>query len=348
MRRVSLEQLTSDMVLAKSIYDNGKLILPAGKTNLLEYKDRLLGYEIYSLYVEDELSDGIMIPDRVKEETRTKCKTILKKCFTTLVEQGGLENDELDEVVVSIMNDLVVSEDTIMSMYDIGTKDDYTLIHSINSAVYSLIIGKNFGLKESELKDLAKGALLHDIGKVLISSDILLKNGKLTNDEFADMKKHTILGYEALCKFENLSDSVKVISLQHHERLDGSGYPNALKEDDIHLYAKIVAVADVYDALTSERCYRRIMSNYKAYDILKSDAGVKFDMKIFESLLQSIAIYPNGIIVKLSDGTHGIVKRQNPGMRFRPLIRVIDDRDRQNIKLFDLDLSKNMEISIVD
>lgn len=146
MRRVSLEQLTPDMVLAKPIYDNGKLILPAGKSNLLEYKDKLLGYEIYSLYVEDEVSKGIDIPAPIKEETRLKCKIIMKKCFTTLIEQGGLENNKLDEVVVEIMNDIVDSEETIICMYDIGTKDDYTLIHSINTAIYSLIIGKNMNL----------------------------------------------------------------------------------------------------------------------------------------------------------------------------------------------------------
>lgn len=175
-----------------------------------------------------------------------------------------------------------------------------------------------------------------------------MKNGKLTNEEFADMKNHTTLGYETLCKFESLDEEVKIVSLQHHERLDGSGYPKGLKGNEIHLFAKIVAIADVYDALTSERCYRRIMSNYKAYDIIKSDVETKFDKQIFDNLLQSVAIYPNGVIVKLSDGTHGIVKKQNIDNRFRPVIRVIDDRDRQNIKLFDVDLSKNMNVNIVN
>lgn len=347
MRRVSLDSLTSDMVLAKSIYDNGNLILSAGVRNLSDYVERLLGYEIYSVYVEDAISDGIHIPDALREETRKKCKDILDNCFHVLVNQGGLQDSALDEMVVAIMNDLLENPEVIVSMSDIGTKDDDTLIHSINTAVYAVLTGKHMGYNEHQLKELAKGALFHDLGKILISSEILLKNGKLTNDEFEDMKEHTVLGYETLCDRSNMSETAKIISLQHHERLDGSGYPKGLRGDEIHPFAKIVAIADVYDALTAERCYRRSMSNYSAYSILKKDAGIKFDAKIFEVFMQNIAIYPNGAIVQLSDGTHGIVKQQNKDLKFRPIVRVIDDRDKQNIQLYDLNL-KTSDIEIID
>lgn len=348
MRKVVLDELTDDMVLAKSIYNNGNMIMAEGTGNLTKYIDRLLSYEIYSVYVEDVISDGIVIEDSVREETRSECRQLLRKCFKQMRDSGGLEYKELDEIVVTIMKDIIEYPDTVVCMSDIRTKDDATLVHSVNAAIYSLMMAKELGYKKRELMEIGKGALLHDIGKVMIDSDILLKNGKLTEDEFENMKGHTILGYEALGRIQGLSEDIRRIALEHHERLDGSGYPRAIKGKQIHRYAKIVAVADVFDALTAERCYRHSMSNYKAYMIMKSDVGIKYDTEVFESLIKNIAIYPNGLVVKLSDGTHGIVKKQNKTEQFKPVIRVIDDRDRLNIKLYDLDLSVRDDITIIN
>ena len=348
MRRISLEDLTSSMKLAKSIHHNGKLILAEGTDNLTEYSKRLNEYGIFSVYIEDGISTDIEVLDAVQAETRCKCKDILNNCFNVILNQGNVEKSLIDDMVQSILNDLLNREDIIVSMTDIGTKDDATLIHSVNTAVFSVLTGKRMNLDEQELRDLAEGALFHDLGKVMINSNILLKNYKLTEDEFESMKEHPTLGYELLSNHTTMSEESKKIALEHHERLDGSGYPKGLRGDEISTLSKIVAIADVYDALTAERCYRKSMSNFKAYTILKQDVNVKYDTYIFKKFMENIAIYPNGIVVNLSDGTHGIVKEQNKDAPFRPVVRVIDDRDKNNIKLYDLNLMKKFGTDIID
>lgn len=348
MRRVQLEQLTDDMTLAKSLYCDGNLILAKGTGNLRNYIDRLDNYGIFSVYVNDEISADIEVLDAIHFETREKCKRILNNCFNTIKNQGNISNNYIDDMVVSILNDLLSKDDVIVSMSDIGVKDDATLIHSVNTAVFSVLTGRRMNLSENELRTLAEGALFHDIGKVKISSEILLKDGKLSDDEFSNMKEHSLRGYEILQERTSMSEEARNIALQHHERLDGSGYPYGLFGEQISKLARIVAVADVYDALTAERCYRKSMSNFKAYTIIKQDVGRKYDEEVFKKFMLNIAVYPNGVIVHLSDGTHGIVSSQNKGMPFRPVVRVIDDRDKQNIRLYDLNLLDDYGIYILD
>ena len=348
MRRVQLNQLTENMTLAKSIYHDGNLILAKGMDKLKDYVDKLEKFGIFSVYVKDDVSVDIEVSDAIHYETREKCKRILNNCFNTIKNQGNLSNNIIDEMVISILSDLFEKEDVIVSMADIGVKDDATLIHSVNTAVFSVLTGRRMNLSEIELKNLAEGALLHDIGKVLISSNILLKDGKLSDDEFANIKEHSLLGYEILLERTNMSEEARKIALQHHERLDGSGYPYGLYGDQISKLARIVAVSDVYDALTAERCYRKSMSNFKAYSIIKQDVGIKYDEEVFKKFMLNIAVYPNGVVVHLSDGTHGIVSRQNKGMPFRPVVRVIDDKDKEDIKLYDLNLLDDYGIYILD
>ena len=220
MHRVQLNQLTENMTLAKSIYHDGNLILAKGMDKLKDYVDKLEKFGIFSVYVKDDVSVDIEVLDAIHYETREKCKRILNNCVNTIKNQGNLSNNIIDEMVISILSDLFEKEDVIVSMADIGVKDDATLIHSVNTAVFSVLTGRRMNLSEIELKNLAEGALLHDIGKVLISSNILLKDGKLSDDEFANIKEHSLLGYEILLERTNMSEEARKIALQHHERLD--------------------------------------------------------------------------------------------------------------------------------
>ncbi len=348
MRRLHIDEVTGEMRLAKSIYHNGKLILAEGADNLEKYKDALLNCGIFSVYVEDEFSEHIEINDVITEETRNKCKKVLNNCFKSLKQEGKINLDKLNETVAKIIDELFTNKDVMLSMEDIGAKDDVTMIHSVSTAVYAILIGKSLGYDENRLRKLAEGALFHDVGKVLIDESILMKKGRLTEEEYEEIKKHPVLGYNIIKDRTEMSDESKSIVLLHHERLDGSGYPFGLKSNEITESAKIVSVADVYDALTAERCYRKSFSNFNAYKIMKFDEGVKYDERIFKALFQNVAIYPNGIVVNLSDGTHGIVKEQNPKFPFRPLIRVIDDRDKSNLRVYDLDLANEFGIDILD
>lgn len=348
MRRISINELNNEMVLAKPIYQGTRLILERGASHLTKYTKQLENLGIFSVYIKDEWAKDISIPDAIHEETREKCMQAVSAIFDRLKQQGNLDLSELGDIIQSILDDIFSQKDIISCLHHISSIDDDTMSHCINTTIYCLLIGKRKNLSKEQLTILAKGAILHDIGKVDLNENILLKASSLTMEEYSHIKEHTTFGYALLRQSNEIPEEAKLISLQHHERLDGSGYPNGLKENQIHPFARIAAVADMFDALTTARCYRRSLSNRKAYQILTEDAASgKIDKTLVNYLFDHVAVYPNGIIVYLSDGTHGIVKHQNPGQPFRPVVRIIDDTHGiDNVKLFDLDLSEHTEISI--
>ena len=348
MRRISINELNDAMVLAKPIYQGTRLILERDASHLAKHIKQLENLGIFSVYIKDEWAKDISIPDAIREETREKCMQAVSAIFNRLKQQGDLDLSELGEVVQSILDDIFSQKDIISCLHHISSIDDDTMSHCINTTIYSLLIGKRKNLSKEQLTTLAKGAVLHDIGKIDLNETILLKASSLSPEEYSHIKEHASFGYMLLKQSTQLPEEAKLISLQHHERLDGSGYPSGLKGDQIHPYARIAAVADMFDALTTARCYRRSMSNQKAYQILTEDANAgKLDKNLVKLLFDHVAVYPNGIIVYLSDRTHGIVKQQNPGQPFRPVVRIIDDTlGIDNVNLYDLDLAVHTEISI--
>lgn len=348
MRRISISELNDAMVLAKPIYQGTRLILERDISNLTRYVQQLENLGIFSVYVKDAWSEDIDIPDAVCEETREKCISAVSAVVDRLKRQGNFDVSILDDAIRSILDDIFSSKDILSSLHHISSIDDDTMIHCINTTIYCVLIGKRQGLSKEQLMTLAKGAILHDIGKVDLNESILLKAASLSPDEYSHIKEHSLFGYSLLMQNAQLPEEARLIALQHHERLDGSGYPNGLKGKEIHPYAQIAAIADMYDALTTARCYRKSMSNQRAYQILTEDAAAgKLDKKLVSHLFNHVAVYPNGIIVYLSNGTHGIVKEQNPGQPFRPIVRIIDDTQGiDKVNLYDLNLAEHTELSI--
>jgi HD-GYP domain-containing protein (c-di-GMP phosphodiesterase class II) len=346
MRKVDLSKITPDMCLGKSIYHYNQLLLTAGIKDISRFSQNLLKLGITSVYVEDDIYEDIEIIDAVSEATRLKCKDALQNAIDHFRLQGSFDMCSISEATSSLIDEILSRPDVLISLNDIETTDDSTLVHSVNTTVFSLIIGQQLHFSELELKALAEGTILHDIGKTLVNPKILYKNGKLTSDEFNLVKRHTIAGYELLKTNPLLTELSRIISLQHHERLDGTGYPYGLNANEIHPFAKIVAVADMYDALTAERCYRKSLSNYQAYEILVKDSVFKLDASILSQFLKNIAVYPNGTLVKLSDGTKAIIKTQNPGVPLSPNVMVIETVNGKDVKLYDLDLSTTLNITI--
>lgn len=348
MRRISLQELNDSMVLARPIYQGTRLILERDISHLTKYVPQLENMGIFYIYVKDSWSEDIDIPDAVCEETRQKCFQALNAIFDKLKQQGNIDISLLEDAIQSILEDIFSQKDILNSLYHMTSIDDDTLVHCINTTVYCMLIGKRKGLPKSEMKTLARGAILHDIGKVDLNETILLKAASLTPEEYGHIKEHSTFGYMLLKQSPSLSEEERLIALQHHEKLDGSGYPNGLKGTEIHPFARIATIADMFDALTTARCYRKSMSNQKAYRILTEDAEAgKLDKQLVSYLFDQVAIYPNGIIVYLSDGSHGIVKQQNHGHPFRPIVRIIDDSEGiDHVHLYDLDLLEHPELTI--
>jgi HD-GYP domain-containing protein (c-di-GMP phosphodiesterase class II) len=210
--------------------------------------------------------------------------------------------------------------DVVYNMLDIRSYDNYTYAHSVNVCTIALIIGAALKMSRSDLEYLGISALLHDIGKMFIDSQILNKPGSLDPDEYEQVKKHTRDGYELLKDKICISFISSHVAFQHHEREDGSGYPRGLTGDRIHRFAKIVAVADVYDAMTSHRVYRKAMPSHVVIQEIKENADRKFDRSVVEHLEKIVAPYPIGSVLLLNNGEKVVVDNVS---KLECMVRVI-------------------------
>jgi len=217
----------------------------------------------------------------------------------------------------------------MMWLTHLNDKDRYTYLHSINVSVLAVMFGRYLGLKEDMLNELALAALLHDIGKIAIPTEILNKPSSLTEKEYRLMKEHTTIGLNILTKCKEIPAMARDIAYKHHERDNGEGYPRKRKGKDLNILEKIIAIIDWYDAVTSDRVYRRGTTSLKALRSLYNMAGEDFDDQLVKRFIQCIGIYPVGSIVAVSSGEVGIVISFNPSDKLRPkLLMVLDEKKR--------------------
>jgi HD-GYP domain-containing protein (c-di-GMP phosphodiesterase class II) len=244
----------------------------------------------------------------------------------------GIDVKQTQEVSEKLVEEVLQAPDAIMNLMDIKSFDDYTFTHNINVATLSLLIGQALGLNRDEMSDLGSGGMLHDVGKLKIPLSILNKDGKLTDQEFAEMKSHPTYGYEILSKSKGISERARMIALQHHEKFQGGGYPKRLKGSEISLFARICAVADVYDALTTDRPYRVAMSPYEAMKILNAGIDNHFDPKVLTAFIRKFSLYPAGSLVSLNDGSYALVLKNNATSVIRPVIKIVMDSAGRRLK----------------
>ncbi|PTV96201.1 HD-GYP domain-containing protein (c-di-GMP phosphodiesterase class II) [Halanaerobium saccharolyticum] len=346
MRLVLTENLKEDMELAKPIYENGNILLNKGVNNLYKYKSKLLELGIKHLYIEDRYSYDIEINDAIKDSTRRTGKKIVTNTFDR-IKNGfiDLNTNDLKNVVEDITDELVLNEDVLLNLVSLKSTSDYTYEHSVNVSVVCIALGKMLGYSKSELFKLGMGGMLHDIGKTLIPEEILNKPAKLTDHEFEIIKNHPELGFNYLQQIESISPLSRIVVYSHHERVDGSGYPRGLKGDEIHEFARVAAIADVFDALTSDRVYRDRWPTYKAAEYIMNHTEQLFDYQLVKKFLPQVSFYPNGSEVILSSGHRAVVRTQNVGFPTRPVLRLIED-DEGNELDKELDLLKHMNIVI--
>lgn len=346
MRKVPLDMLTPDMKLARTIVQGNSVLIRAGSKNLNRYNKQLRKLGITSLYIEDTVSEDIDIEDIVSDKTRIKCKASLETVMNRVQTEFTVDSGLVKDMVGSLLEEILNHPKTLFSLSALDNTDESTLNHSVNTTIYAVCLGMELQYGTRELMELAEGALLHDLGKVLIDKKVLLKPAKLTKEEFEEVKQHSSKGYDMLKKMPNMSERSRQISLYHHERIDGSGYPFGMKGDEIPQFAKLVAIVDVYEALTSERCYHKAMSPYQALEILSEEAVTKMDMELTAKFMQNVAAYPNGTMVHLSDGNIGVVKKQNPSMPLRPVVRVLGNENGKPVIKYEVDLMKVLNITI--
>lgn len=349
MRRISIEDLQAQMQVGRSIYNSdGRILLSAGAILTESYIARLQELGIPSLYIrEDDFSDITEAPELISEQTRIETINIVKDSFKQMENEHKINIRLVQTVVNSLIEELLGNNHLLVSLTDIRSFDDYTFGHSVNVCILSIMTGITLRYHDSRLKELAMGALLHDIGKTKIDKEILNKGDDLTREEYHEVKKHAEYGFDMLRQQEGLSLFSAHIALQHHERWDGKGYPRGLAGEDIHEYARIVAVADVYDALLADRPYRSAYTVNQALTIMKRMTGLHLDPHCLTALIANIAIYPIGSLVELNNGSIGIVVDVNKEAPTRPVVKIVfDPASRRLYHAHEIDLSKLSTILI--
>lgn len=343
------------MRLGKSIYGpDGKLLLGIGIELTDYYIQRLLDLGVFMIYIDDPLTRDVEIEPLIDEETRLKAVNAVKKALllasgTMKDKRGILEASGLVEAVDMITDELATKKRTLISVLDLKCYNNYTYEHSVNCCVLGLIMGINSSYNEFKLRNLGLGLLLHDIGKMLIPNEILNKPGTLDPFEFKQIMAHPQNGYRLLQHDDSIPPVARIICLQHHERCDGSGYPRSLAGDSIHEFSKIAAVVDVYDALTSDRVYRRAYRPHQAVAYIKAQSGHRFDNYTVQGFLKHIAPYPLGTTVRLTTGDEAVVVALNEKAPDRPTVRLFRDKFGTDIDpVQEIDLSKEENVHILE
>jgi len=349
MRLISIDVLKEGMVLARTIWNEaGHPLLKKDVVINERIIQRLQQLNTHYLYIDDKISEGIEVEETVPTVVRNKTISIIKNSFQSI---DGLSPvnasyvlDQQSKAILSIVDELlsvVSGNDEILTILtDAYLFDEYLYQHSFQVTLYSIAIAKELGYSAEDLRIIGIGALLHDIGKLMVPKEILTKPGRLTFDEFETMKQHTRYGFDLLRNLHTISLIVAHCAFQHHERIDGSGYPRGLVDFEIHPFAKIIGVADVFDAVTTSRVYREKMLPSQGLAIVEAGSGTIYDARVVNALKKSVVHYPNGVILKLSDGRRGIVSRQNTLDPAMPLIRIFEEQNQI--------LAATYEINLVD
>lgn len=339
MRAVPVEVVQPGMVVAKTIYgEHSKILLARGVALTEQYIYRLKELGIMSLYVTDETLGDIEVPETISEQTRVETMNLTREAFGNVRMNKKINVQKVNQIVDRIIEEILSRKNFMQCLLDIRALNNFTFAHSVNVTVLALITGIGIGFARDKLKQLAVGALFHDIGKIGLPEDLLVK-AELTVEEEAEVRKHPEAGFEILRKIDGVSLLSAHVAYQHHERFNGAGYPRGLNDSGINQFARIVAVADNYDNLTTDRAGRPRLYPQQAVEYLILNSGTYFDPEIVKDFIDNIALFPVGTLVLLNSGEKGVVVKAHKGFPTRPVVRVTKDRTGEPVTPpFEVDL----------
>jgi len=338
-----MDALEPGMTTARPIYNKqGALLIKKGHTLDSRNITALFNMRYVGIYIIDALSHDVELEkeEMVDEETRHSAVSLVQSMYAqaadTKLSKASNAAGEVTALIGDIVERIFENDTAVMNVPLLRTFDEYTYRHSVDVGMLTIMLGKAMNLSKENLMDLGKSAFFHDLGKMFIPLEILNKEGRLTDKEYETMKKHSQLGYDFVRDILHENKAVTSGVLFHHEKFDGTGYPHGLKGVDIPIFGRMIAVADVYDALGTDRPYRRAMAPSESYEAILAQSGTHFDPDIVMAFRDTIAPFPAGCTVKLSNGLHGLVVRNNPSFIARPLIKVFNPANPSRYKLVDL------------
>ncbi len=348
MQRIAIEELESGMVIARTIIASDGRALLNENTRLNDtFINRLRLLGVMSVYVKDGLAD-IEVPEVVSAQVRAAVSLKLNQTLKTFAAKKTLDVNSMKNLVSILLEEVISNRNVIIHLEDIRSYDDDLLYHSLNVAVFAMMTGLSMGYTEGKLVELGLGSLLHDIGMIMIDPDILHRRGELTDTEGEVFRGHPEIGFNILRTYREVSTKVAHIAFQHHEKVDGSGYPRQLNHKQILDYAKIAAIADTFDNVTSNKYVGHSYSASEALTVLRKLGNTYFDLEIIEAFATNVAIYPIGCLLSLNTGHIAVVTSASKINSTRPIIHLVCDQEGQLIKPPQpIDLQKSNEVSIV-
>lgn len=350
MRLVNTRYVQEGSVLARPVINSaGRILLQSGVRVTDSYIKRLItmGYDV--VFIQDDRLEDVEFHMSITGQTREVAYKTIQHVSNYIESgmQGSLVVAKVRSSIQQMINDLLFSTDILGNLSNIQGYDDYTFHHSVNTTIIALVLGIASGYSEQKLIELGMGVLMHDIGKIEIPEEILNKKTPLTEEEFGEIKLHTTNGFNILRKNKDFSLLSAHVAFQHQEKWNGTGYPRGLKGSEIHEYGRLAAVADVYEALTSKRVYRKAIEPNEAYEYIVSQADTHFEPRLLEVFKKHISVYPSGTGVVLSNGQRGNVVKQNRAFPNRPIVRVFYQDEEPLSAPIDYNLAECPSLMIV-
>lgn len=342
---VPLKYLRADMVVARDITCSSSYVplFAAGQrlteTNIEKFKRN----NVQGAYIESKLCDDVEAEEFLNPEFKQETLKEIKNIYSHFTSSKGLSSgviNSLTSVADDIINYIISKDECLFNVIDIKDYDAYTYTHSMYVSILSTMIGIKLGYSRTMLGELAMSGLLHDTGKLELPISIINKTTPLTDIEFDLIKTHPTRAVLRLKPYHQISMPVLVGIGNHHEKFDGTGYPRGLVGEDIPVFGRILALADVYDALTSERPYREACSSSEALEYMMGCADTHFDYELLKIFFNTVIAYPAGTIVNLSNGYIGVVVGNTPSNVLRPKLRMIEPPEHMGEEI---DLASDMK-----
>lgn len=357
MRLVSIQTCEEGLFLAKPVLDeNNRILLNEGVQLTPSILDRLKQKQVNHIYVKSSITEGVQLKDDISPGLRLQTTRSMAKAFQSLTEensklqsisQQGKAIRELKAVYEQLLKEMNRSPNLVNLLTNLRTGTNRLFEHSLNVSIYALTVGRQMGIREADMYALGLGAMFHDIGKTKLDPRLSEKE-TLTNEELQEIRKHPDTGFQLLRNERELNLLVAHCAYQHHEHYDGTGYPRQLKKNDIHLLARIIAVANLFDKLTHPVNGAKSLLPHEAMEVMMGHCYTMLDPKVLEAFRKSIAIYPVGVTVTLNTGVKGVVVSYNRNSPQRPKIRVFTDTYGNRIEgVYEVDLLEELNLMIV-
>jgi HD-GYP domain-containing protein (c-di-GMP phosphodiesterase class II) len=357
MKYLHITSVNPGDIIAKAVTsDSGSTLLAFGQVLTEAFIIRLKKMGIDYLYIEDPKTTDLIPEEIISDETRQRA---LKAIQTTMNHLKDLPyvigiasmpqlGERFRQICGEFMKEISRRPNMRINLMNLFVKDDYLFHQSINVTVLALMMGVAKGYNQNQLTELGMSALLFDIGMVSTPKYLWNKKTEITPDERQLIQTHATVGYEILNNQEGVPPLVARVALEHHERFDGTGYPNGLKGNQIHEYSQIVSIADVYSALTSLRAYRHRFTPSDAIEFLLATGNQQFDIKLIQLFCSYITIYPVTSTVRLNTGQIAVVSATNRNFIHRPVVRIIQEANGQpSVNRQEIDLFHSTNITIV-